>query len=152
MHSSASIVFYTANAPVHMLGIMLLMSHCDWYTTHCRASLLFDFLIFMMVFHTDSIQDACNTRCNFIVAGRLPALGEDVTPHALSPASSAELDVGALVGVLRRDGTVTVGRLDPPYSSTPAGYFHITLSMDGSSKDVPLGQLFSLQRISQVRH
>jgi hypothetical protein len=133
-----------------MLHVLLLIHHCDRYMTHCRANLLFDFLIFMMVFRP--IPYACNTKCNFIVAGRLPALGEDVTLHALLPASSAELVVGALVGVRRSDGRVTVGRLDPPYSSTPAGYFHITVSMDGSSKDVPLGQLFSLQRISQVRH
>jgi len=84
--------------------------------------------------------------------GRIPALGEDVTLHALSPASSAQLVVGVLVGVRRSDGKVTVGRLDPPDFSTPAGYFHIALSLDGSSKNVPLDQLFSLQRISQVIH
>ena len=64
-------------------------------------------------------------------------LGSDVTRCALKIANPVNVTVGTLVGVRRSDGRVTVARVDPALSTTPPGFVHITLTSDGSWKDVP---------------
>ena len=67
-----------------------------------------------------------------------------MTHCALRNVIPPKLTVGTLVGVRRSDGRVTVARVDPVLESTPPGFFHVTLTMDGSWKDVPLKDLFIL--------
>jgi len=76
-------------------------------------------------------------------------IGDDVTQHAVINLDPSQLLVGALVGVRRSDGRVTVGRVDP--QSQP-GFVHVTLSLDGSWKDVPLDYLYALPPIKQVAY
>ena len=72
-----------------------------------------------------------------------PILGTDVTGNASRELNPGQLLVGALVGVKRSDGRVTVARLEPPRPSTSPGFFHVTLDSSGSYKDVPMDQLYS---------
>ena len=56
--------------------------------------------------------------------------------------------MGALLGVRRSNGRVTVARVDPPLASTQPGFVHVTVDVNGSCKDVTLGDLFALPQIS----
>ena len=76
--------------------------------------------------------------------GFLSYLGSDVSHCTLKIANPVNVTVGTLVGVRRSDGRVTVARVDPALSTTPPGFVHVTLTSDGSWKDVPLNDLFSL--------
>ena len=71
-------------------------------------------------------------------------VGSDVTHCALKIANPVNVTVGTLVGVRRSDGRVTVARIDPALSTTPPGFVHVTLTSDGSWKDVPFIDLYSL--------
>ena len=83
-------------------------------------------------------------------SGFQPDLGYDVTHCALSNANPVKLTAGTLVAVRRSDGRVTVARVEHALSTTPPGFVHVTLALDGTWKHVHLNDLFSLPAPEQV--
>jgi hypothetical protein len=77
-------------------------------------------------------------------------LGNDVTGSGfLTILDLAQIVPGTLVGVKRTDGSVTVGRVDPPCQDTLPGCIRVTLSADGLWKQVTPDLLFSIAGIYQ---
>ena len=81
----------------------------------------------------------------FFRAAERPALGRDVTGSASRCLDPGPIAVGALVGVKRSDGRVTVAKVELPLPSTAPGFVHVTLDSSGSCKDVPIEQLYSFR-------